>query len=90
MSKFITIEGVEGVGKSTQCQRLANWISAQYGCEVCLTREPGGTRLGEALRSILIDPEIPAMHQKSELLLMFAARAEHVETVIKPALADSS
>lgn len=80
---FLVLEGVEGAGKSTQARRLVEWLEAQ-GREVVLTREPGGTELGEAIRSVLLEgPEVPA---RSELLLMLAARAALVEEVIRPAL----
>ncbi len=85
--KFLTVEGTEGVGKSTQCERLAVALERDFGVAVTRTREPGGTRLGETLRTILLDPELPAMGGTAELLLMFAARAEHLDRVIRPALA---
>jgi dTMP kinase len=84
--KFITIEGGEGVGKSTQIGALRDWLSEQ-GIEVVLTREPGGTPRAERIRAILLEPSEEAMPASCELLLMFAARATHVENVIKPALA---
>jgi len=86
-SRFISFEGGEGVGKTTQIQRLKEYlVSLRY--EVLITREPGGTEVGEAIRQVLLDKTLPGMHQDTELLLMFAARAEHVQTVIYPALAD--
>ena len=88
-AKFITLEGTEGVGKSTQCSMLAAAIEREFGVDVEVTREPGGTLLGESIRSILLDPNVPAMDGVAELLLMFAARAEHLAKVIKPALADN-
>tara|TARA_R110002073_G_scaffold73388_5_gene179420 strand:- start:1951 stop:2580 length:630 start_codon:yes stop_codon:yes gene_type:complete len=84
---FITIEGTEGVGKSTQCRMLCDALSKDSGRTVLATREPGGTELGEAIRGLLLDPGLPAMHGTAELLLVFAARAEHLERTIKPALA---
>lgn len=85
-SRFITFEGGEGVGKTTQIQRLKErLVSLRY--EVLITREPGGTEIGEAIRQVLLNKALPGMHQDTELLLMFAARAEHVQTVIYPALA---
>ena len=84
--RFITVEGIEGVGKSTQCIRLAEALEQALGKPVLRTREPGGTELGEALRGVLLDPNIPAMSDLAELLLMFAARAEHLRRVIEPAL----
>ena len=81
--KFITLEGVDGAGKSTHLDYLADKIRAR-GVELVVTREPGGTPLGEKLRALLLnDP----MQPDTELMLMFAARAEHVAALIKPALA---
>jgi len=86
-SRFISFEGGEGVGKTTQIERLKrHLVSLQH--EVLITREPGGTEIGEATRQVLLDKTLPGMHQDTELLLMFAARAEHVQTVIYPALAN--
>ena len=90
MSYFITFEGVEGVGKSTQCLLLAQNLQNTLKKNVVQTREPGGTELGEALREVLLNPEVPSMTEMSELLLMFAARAEHLARVIKPALASGN
>ncbi|MGR8948410.1 MAG: dTMP kinase [Gammaproteobacteria bacterium] len=90
MSYFITFEGGEGVGKSTQCQLLARRLQDTLKKNVVQTREPGGTELGEALRAVLLDPRVPAMCEMSELLLMFAARAEHLTRLIKPALANGN
>lgn|SRR5512138_1691691 len=84
--KFITIEGGEGVGKSTQIGALREWLSEQ-GLEIVLTREPGGTPRAERIRAILLEPSEETMPPACELLLMFAARSTHVENVIKPALA---
>lgn len=84
--RFITLEGIEGVGKTTQVPVVAAALRAR-GLDVLETREPGGTALGEGIRALLLDKSLPAMHALSELLLVFAARAEHVETVIRPALA---
>ena len=86
-AKFLTIEGVEGGGKSTHLGHIEGLLKAA-GKSVVVTREPGGTKLGEALRAVLLDPKRDAMHADAELLLMFAARAEHLAKVIKPALAD--
>ena len=83
--RFITIEGVEGVGKSTNLSLIESLVSAR-GFEVLVTREPGGTKTGERIRKILLDKEEQAMTAMTELLLMFAARKQHVEEVIKPAL----
>lgn len=83
MGMFITLEGVDGAGKSTHIPTIANLLRAT-GKEVLITREPGGTPLGEKLRELLLHE---TMHPETETLLMFAARREHLELVIKPALA---
>ncbi len=80
--KFITFEGIDGAGKSTHLLWLTAYLEAQ-GKEVLCTREPGGTPLGEKLRVILLSE---SMQPETEALLMFAARAEHLKTVIEPAL----
>lgn len=84
--RFITIEGGEGVGKSTQIGRLRDFVAGQ-GVEVVLTREPGGTRRAERIRELLLENSDEAMPSPCELLLMFAARSTHIENVIRPALA---
>jgi dTMP kinase len=81
--KFITLEGVDGAGKSTHVSWIARRLKAG-GREVVVTREPGGTRLAEKLRALVL---AEAMDPLSETLLMFAARADHVQEVISPALA---
>ncbi len=81
-AKFITFEGVDGAGKSTHIAWFAETLRRR-GIEVLVTREPGGTHLGERLREILLSEP---MHAETEALLMFAARLEHIEQVIKPAL----
>ena len=83
--KFITIEGIEGVGKSTNIAHIRGLIEAA-GIDVVITREPGGTPLGEAIRGLLLDPSYTGMSPDCELQLMFAARAEHLARVILPAL----
>jgi dTMP kinase len=83
--RFITIEGVEGVGKSTNLVFVQTLLQAA-GREVTVTREPGGTPPGEAIRSLLLDPAYRGICADCELLLMFAARAEHLDKVIRPAL----
>jgi dTMP kinase len=80
--RFITFEGIDGAGKSTQIDALVELLRARH-FEVLCTREPGGTALGEKLRKLLLNEE---MHVETEALLMFAARYEHVMTVIRPAL----
>jgi dTMP kinase len=82
--KFISIEGLDGAGKSTHLAYLTSLIERK-GKRVVITREPGGTELGEQLRELLLHRS--AMHPDTEALLMFAARNEHVMQVIKPALA---
>lgn len=81
--KFITLEGVDGAGKSTHLGFVADWLRAQ-GREVVVTREPGGTPLGETLRELLLHRD---MDSNTELLLMFAARQQHLAELIRPALA---
>jgi dTMP kinase len=81
-ARFITFEGVDGAGKSTHLEWFAETLRKR-GMEVLVTREPGGTPVGERLREILLNEP---MHAETEALLMFAARFEHIEQVIKPAL----
>ena len=83
--RFITFEGGEGAGKSTQIARAADWLRAR-GVEVVLTREPGGTPRAERLRTILLEREAEPMPQSCELLLMFAARATHLDNLVRPAV----
>jgi dTMP kinase len=85
-AKFITVEGIEGVGKSTNIEFIRRQLLAA-GRDVVLTREPGGTPLAEAIRGLLLDPEYTGMDARCELQLVFAARAEHLARVIRPALA---
>jgi dTMP kinase len=87
MSKgfFITLEGVEGSGKTTQTALVAEALRAA-GYRVTVTREPGGTRAGEAIRAIFLDPAV-SLHAAAELLLVLADRAQHVREKLKPALA---
>lgn len=84
--RFITLEGTEGVGKSTNLRFLADRLAAA-GIPHILTREPGGTPLAEEIRALLVTPREEKVAPATELLLMFAARAQHVQTVIAPALA---
>ena len=83
---FLTLEGDDGVGKSTQADLLASWLE-QRGCTVLRVHEPGGTRLGEKIRTLLLDREDDAMTPLAELLLFEAARAQVMDEVIEPALA---
>lgn len=83
---FITVEGIEGVGKTTMLPYIADRLRG-YGREVVETREPGGTPLGECIRALLLDTAHAGMSPDAELLLIFAARAQHIEKVIRPTLA---
>ena len=82
---FITFEGTDGAGKTTQIQRLSTDLN-QAGYDVCLTREPGGTPISEQIRDMLLNPDHSAMAATTELLLYAASRAQHVSEVIKPTL----
>lgn len=84
--RFITVEGSEGVGKSSNLDFIETLLR-EAGKDVVRTREPGGTELGETLRGILLDARQKAICDDAELLLMFAARAQHLTEVIRPALA---
>ncbi|MBD3641129.1 MAG: dTMP kinase [Marinobacter sp.] len=83
--QFITFEGTEGVGKSTQLANAAEVLRSE-GIDVVVTREPGGTPMAEAIRDLLLAPRDEPVHELTELLLMFAARAQHLHTRILPAL----
>lgn len=83
--RFIVFDGPDGSGKSTQVEALATWCRAQ-GLEVTLVREPGGTMLGERVRSILLDPATGAIDSVTEMLLYMASRAQLLEEVVRPAL----
>jgi dTMP kinase len=83
--KFITFEGLDGCGKSTQLARLAEKLT-QQGFSVVVTREPGGTDTGEKIRGLLLDTRTSGLVPMAELALMFASRAQHIEEVILPAL----
>jgi len=84
--RFITFEGIEGVGKSTQVQLAADYLRAR-SVDVVVTREPGGTPLAEAIRRLVLEPQGEAVDAVSELLLMFASRAVHLGNLVEPALA---
>ncbi|ARU26356.1 dTMP kinase [Cellvibrio sp. PSBB006] len=84
--KFITIEGTEGVGKSTNLAYVHEWLTNR-GVDVMVTREPGGTPLAEEIRALLLAKREELVDETAELLLVFAARAQHLQQVIKPALA---
>jgi len=83
--RFISVEGIEGAGKSTQIEAVGEFLHAR-GIDTVTTREPGGTALSEALRGLLLDPHNRGMAADTELLLVFAARAEHLDKIIVPAL----
>ncbi len=83
--KFVTLEGIEGVGKSTQMRRVAA-ILREAGLTVTCTREPGGTELAERIRELVLARTSESMPPAAELLLMFAARSVHLENLIRPAL----
>ncbi|TCP12657.1 thymidylate kinase [Crenobacter luteus] len=83
--RFITLEGLDGAGKSTQLDAVRDWL-AERGVDALFTREPGGTPLGERLRELLLSPDTE-VGLDAETLLMFAARQEHLDRVIRPALA---
>jgi dTMP kinase len=82
---FITLEGIEGSGKTSQVERLAAYFEAR-GMATLVTREPGGTDIGRKIRAILLDPENKDLSSVAELLLYMADRAQHLEVMIKPAL----
>jgi len=84
-SKFITFEGTEGVGKTTQTELLQEYLQSKK-IKTLVTREPGGTKTGERIREILLDKKSTNLDSHAELLLMFAARAQHLDEVIYPAL----
>jgi dTMP kinase len=84
--KFITLEGGEGVGKTTNLAFIKDYLQ-QHNIAVIVTREPGGTVLAEKIRHLLLDKHSEAISEHAELLLMFAARAQHIKHVIEPALA---
>ena len=84
--RFVTFEGGEGAGKTTQVMRAAGWLRG-HGVEVVVTREPGGTPRAEKLRTLLLERSDEPMPASSELLMMFAARAMHLATLIEPAVA---
>jgi dTMP kinase len=87
--RFITFEGTEGVGKTTNMDFVAETLTAR-GIRLIRTREPGGTPMAERVRAILLDPQSEPIDPEAELLLLFAARAQHLTRVIRPALAAGS
>ena len=84
--KFITFEGLDGCGKSTQLERLAGKLR-ERGLAITVTREPGGTPTGEKIRQLLLDTKTAGLTTKAELALMFSSRVQHIEEIILPALA---
>ena len=82
---FITLEGVDGCGKSTQAQLLADFL-VKAGHQIVLTREPGGTALAEEIRRVILTPSLEELEPLAEILLYAAARAQHVNRVVRPAL----
>ena len=86
---FITFEGVDGCGKTTQLRLLASWLK-EHGRKVVETVEPGGTGIGREIRKLLLDPANTAIRPRTELLLYFASRAQNVEEVIRPALKNNA
>ncbi|HYQ92091.1 MAG TPA: dTMP kinase [Candidatus Competibacteraceae bacterium] len=85
IGKFVTVEGIEGAGKTTQLAFIRDYLETA-GKRVLLTREPGGTALGEEIRALLLQQRQEGMSADAELLLLFAARAEHLHQIIRPAL----
>ena len=85
MNRFITFEGIEGSGKTTQLARAGAYLEGR-AVEAVHTREPGGTTLGDAVRRVLLDPAEASMTPAAELLLVYAARAQHLAMVVRPAL----
>jgi dTMP kinase len=83
---FITLEGIDGTGKSTHARRLAAYLQRR-GIATVVTREPGGTKVGEQIRRLLLNPKITRLSSLAELTLMYAAREQHLEEVVRPALA---
>jgi len=89
LGRFITLEGGEGCGKSTNIKFIEQLLKSE-GISVVVTREPGGTALAENIRQLLLDKEQESLAEETELLMMFAARAQHIKHVIEPALAKGS
>jgi dTMP kinase len=87
--KFITLEGLDGTGKSTQLRKLAA-VLRKAGHKVVETREPGGTATGEKIRKVLLDSETSGLSPQAEMALMFASRAQHIAQVIEPGLVQGS
>lgn len=86
---FITVEGIEGVGKTTNMAFVQSFLQS-HGVELIVTREPGGTPLAEKVRALLLDHSDEVLNEDAELLLVFAARAQHLSQLIKPALIEGN
>jgi dTMP kinase len=86
-AKFISIEGIEGVGKSSHVQHIRDWLNKRQIANIA-TREPGGTEVAEAIREVLLKSYDEVVHDETELLLMYASRVQHVKNKINPALND--
>lgn len=86
---FITVEGIEGVGKTTNMAFVQSFLQS-HGVDLTVTREPGGTPLAEKVRALLLDHSDEVLNEDAELLLVFAARAQHLSRLIKPALAEGN
>ena len=84
---FLTFEGLDGSGKSTQLRKLAEWLELEHGEEIVQTRQPGGTRIGDRIRTLLLDSRTENLAPRAELGLMFSDRAQCIAEVIAPALA---
>lgn len=84
--RFVTLEGIEGAGKSTAAQFAREWLASR-AIHACVTREPGGTPLAERIRAIVLEPNGEAIPPEAETLLMFAARSVHLASLVRPALA---
>ena len=83
---FITFEGIEGVGKTTQVQKAFDLLSAKHPGNVIITREPGGTQIGETIRNIILQGDADRIDGITEMLLLFAARRQHIQDLIQPSL----
>ena len=85
---FLTFEGLDGSGKSTQLRKLTEWLEAECGEEIVITRQPGGTRIGDKIRTLLLDSKTENLAARAELGLMFSDRAQCIAEVIQPALSE--
>ena len=85
---FLTFEGLDGSGKSTQLRKLAEWLETECSEEIVVTRQPGGTKIGDRIRTLLLDSKTEKLAPRAELGLMFSDRAQSIAEVIRPALAE--